>query len=83
MTVSVEVEMRAAHAQEIIEIIDTDELVRSRVAALIEELTTHGRSLGYDAKGKHRYSALIDEIGSAMHDGMPAPREFGDDPFMC
>lgn len=42
---TVEAAMREAHYAEVQEAIDTDELVKSRVAALIEELTVFGRTL--------------------------------------
>jgi hypothetical protein len=72
--------LTADHTHEVTEAEDTDELVRSKIAQLIDELTVFGRTLGLDGD-KHRYSALIDCIGDAMHDGMPAPRALGDDPF--
>ncbi len=71
----------ASHVSEVEEIMDTDELVRSRVAQLIDELTTYGNTLPSPRHGKHRYSELVDCIADALHDGMPAPREIGDDPF--
>jgi hypothetical protein len=69
------------HITEVEEIMDTDELVRSRVAQLIDELTIYGRALPSPSVTKHRYSDLIDCIADAVHDGMPAAREIGDDPW--
>jgi hypothetical protein len=73
--------LTADHTAEVTETQDTDELVRSRIAQLIDELTVFGRTLGLDGE-KHRYSELIDCIGDAVHDGFPAPRVLGDDPFI-
>jgi hypothetical protein len=70
------------HVSEVEEIIETDDLVRSRVAQLIDELTTYGRTLPSPHATKHRYSDLIDCIADAVHDGMPSAREIGDDPFI-
>jgi hypothetical protein len=72
----------ADHIAEVEEIMDTDELVRSRIAQLVDELTTYGRALPSPHATKHRYSDLINCIADAVHDGMPAAREIGDDPFI-
>lgn len=69
------------HIAEVTELQDTDELVRSIVAKAIDQITQCGRAVPSPRVDKHRYSELIDCLGDALHDGMPAEREIGDDPF--
>lgn len=66
---------------EVEEIISTDEYVRSIVAQAIDKIALCGRTLPSPRVSKHRYSELIDYLGDALHDAMPAAREHGDDPY--
>lgn len=74
--------MRQSHTDEVTEIQDTDQFVRSLVARCIDAIALCGRTLPTPDPQTHRYAELIDCLGDALHDGMPAPREELDDPFM-
>ncbi len=70
-----------SHCDEVTEVNDTDLFVRSLVAQCIDSIALCGRTLPSPRPMKHRYSELIDALGDALSDGMPAARVHGDDPW--
>lgn len=74
--------LRQSHTDEVTEIIDTDEIIRSRFAQFIDFVALCGNTLPSPDPNKHRYSELIDCLSDAFSDGFPASREHGDDPYV-
>lgn len=80
---TVEAVMKEAHYAEVQEAQDTDEHVCNVIEWCIAQIELCGRTLPSPTPNMHRYSELVECLRDAASDGMPAPREFGDDPFMC
>jgi hypothetical protein len=81
--------LSAAHLSEIDRIQAADAAVQRMVHDLCDAIQRAGELLpspGYETRrGKtvlaNRYADLIQGLTDVLHDEMPAPREFADDPF--
>jgi hypothetical protein len=67
---------------EVEEIMDSDQIVRSRFAQFLDFVDTCGRTLPSPSPAKHRYTDLMAGLADALSDCMPMERSIGDDPFI-
>jgi hypothetical protein len=72
----------AAHLSEVDRIQASDAEVQRMVHDLCDAIQRAGTLLPtVHSSDRHRYAELCDRLTDALSDGMPAPREAGDDPF--